>query len=94
LLELRLGIVKLLGRLQRIEHYEIAAYGTDIALAEALGEEEVVELLSFTLAEEKETDLKLTEVTKQHMPAAMQAEEEDAEEPASRKKEAARRARP
>ena len=59
--------------MQRIEHYEIAAYGTDIALAEALGEREVVELLSQTLAEEKETDLKLTQVTKQHiMPAAMQ----------------------
>ena len=28
--------------MQRIEHYEIAAYGTDIALAEALGEQEVV----------------------------------------------------
>ena len=62
--------------MQRIEHYEIAAYGTDIALAEALGEGEVVELLSQTLAEEKETDLKLTQVTKQHiMPAAMQEED-------------------
>jgi ferritin-like metal-binding protein YciE len=80
--------------MQRIEHYEIAAYGTDIALAEALGEEEVVELLSSTLAEEKETDLKLTQVTKQHiMPSAMQGEEEEAEEPARRKKEAAGRRR-
>jgi len=70
--------------MQRIEHYEIAAYGTDIALAEALGEQEVVELLSLTLAEEKETDLKLTDVTKQHiMPAAMEGEEN--EEPSARK---------
>ena len=70
--------------MQRIEHYEISAYGTDIALAEALGEQEVVELLSLTLAEEKETDLKLTEVTKQHiMPAAMEGEEKG--EPAGRK---------
>lgn len=78
--------------MQRIEHYEIAAYGTDIALAEALGEQEVVELLSQTLAEEKETDLKLTEVTKQHiMPAAMeeQEEEEEEEESTAPKKNAA-----
>ena len=66
--------------MQRIEHYEIAAYGTDIALAEALGEQEVVNLLTATLEEEKQTDLKLTEVTQQAiMPAAM---EEGAEEEA------------
>jgi ferritin-like metal-binding protein YciE len=58
--------------MQRIEHYEIAAYGTDIALATALGEQDVVALLSETLEEEKQTDLKLTDVTKQHiMPEAM-----------------------
>jgi len=62
--------------MQRIEHYEIAAYGTDIALAEALGEQEVVDLLKATLEEEKETDLKLTQVTQQAiMPAAMGGEE-------------------
>ena len=55
--------------MQRIEHYEIAAYGTDIALAKALGENEVVQLLSQTLDEEKQTDLKLTEVTEQHIMA-------------------------
>ena len=62
--------------MQRIEHYEIAAYGTDVALAEALGEREVAKLLSQTLEEEKETDLKLTEVTKRHiMPDALAGEE-------------------
>jgi len=62
--------------MQRIEHYEIAAYGTDIALATALGEKEVAALLSETLEEEKQTDLKLTEVTEQHiMPEAMGGEE-------------------
>ena len=61
-------------RMQRIEHYEIAAYGTDIALAKALGEKELVNLLTLTLEEEKQTDLKLTEVTEQHiMPAAIAA---------------------
>jgi ferritin-like metal-binding protein YciE len=55
--------------MQRIEHYEIAAYGTDIALAKALGEQEIVRLLAQTLEEEKQTDLKLTEVTEQHIMA-------------------------
>jgi ferritin-like metal-binding protein YciE len=53
--------------MQRIEHYEIAAYGTDVALAKALDETEVAELLAQTLEEEKQTDLKLTEVTEQHL---------------------------
>jgi ferritin-like metal-binding protein YciE len=56
--------------MQRIEHYEIAAYGTNIAIARALGEEEAVGLLSETLEEEKQTDLKLTEVIEQHIMAA------------------------
>jgi ferritin-like metal-binding protein YciE len=55
--------------MQRIEHYEIAAYGTNIALARALGEQDAVNLLSETLEEEKQTDLKLTEVTEQHIMA-------------------------
>jgi len=64
--------------MQRIEHYEIAAYGTGIAVAKALGEEEVAELLSETLEEEKQTDLKLTEVTqKSVMPAALAGNEDE-----------------
>jgi ferritin-like metal-binding protein YciE len=55
--------------MQRIEHYEIAAYGTDITLAKALGENEVAQLLALTLEEEKQTDLKLTQVTEQHIMA-------------------------
>jgi ferritin-like metal-binding protein YciE len=59
--------------MQRIEHYEIAAYGTAVAVAGALGEREVAALLSTTLEEEKQTDLKLTEVTARHiMPLALQ----------------------
>jgi len=72
--------------MQRIEHYEIAAYGTDIALAKALGEQEIVQLLSETLEEEKMTDLKLTEVTEQSiMPEALGSEGEVAESSASKK---------
>lgn len=50
----------LIGAAQRVEHYEIAAYGTAIAFAEELGESEHVSLLRETLEEEKETDQKLT----------------------------------
>jgi ferritin-like metal-binding protein YciE len=64
--------------MQRIEHYEIAAYGTDVALAKALRENEVAVLLAQTLEEEKQTDLKLTEVTqKVIMPKALAGAEEE-----------------
>ena len=52
----------LIGAAQRVEHYEIAAYGTTRSLAELLGHTEAVELLQETLDEEKETDEKLTEL--------------------------------
>jgi ferritin-like metal-binding protein YciE len=55
----------LIGAAQRVEHYEIAAYGTVRAFAEELGESEHVSLLEETLQEEKETDEKLTELAKQ-----------------------------
>jgi ferritin-like metal-binding protein YciE len=55
--------------MQRIEHYEISAYGTNIALAEALGEKEVSKLLNETLKEEKETDVILTKITQQSLMA-------------------------
>jgi ferritin-like metal-binding protein YciE len=50
----------LIGAAQRVEHYEIAAYGTVRAMAEKLGDRQAVTLLSETLQEEKETDEKLT----------------------------------
>jgi len=52
----------LIGAAQRVEHYEIAAYGTARALALILGHEDAASLLEETLAEEKETDEKLTEL--------------------------------
>ena len=55
----------LVGAAQRVEHYEIAAYGTAIAFAELLEKSEHVSLLNQTLEEEKETDEKLTELSKQ-----------------------------
>ncbi len=52
----------LIGAAQRVEHYEIAAYGTARALAKCLGYDEAAQLLGETLDEEKETDEKLTEL--------------------------------
>jgi ferritin-like metal-binding protein YciE len=54
--------LKLIGAAQRVEHYEVAAYGTARAMAEKLGLSEAAELLGETLAEEAEADTKLTEV--------------------------------
>ena len=50
----------LIGAAQKVEHYEIAAYGTLCALGKQLGYTDAVKLLKETLAEEKATDEKLT----------------------------------
>ena len=47
---------------QKVEHYEIATYGTLRVFAENMGHTEVVELLSQTLEEEKATDVALTQI--------------------------------
>jgi len=52
----------LIGAAQRVEHYEIAGYGTARCLAEQLGHSEIADLLEQTLDEEKETDENLTEL--------------------------------
>src|SRR5581483_3767451 len=61
------GIVRdaaLIGGAQRVEHYEMAAYGTVHAFAERLGQKQVAQLLAETLDEEKAADKKLTEISK------------------------------
>lgn len=50
----------LIGALQRVEHYEIAAYGTARAFAEQLDLDDIAELLQDSLDEEAHTDKKLT----------------------------------
>jgi ferritin-like metal-binding protein YciE len=47
---------------QKVEHYEIAAYGSLVQLAKTMGENEIADILYETLEEEKETDEKLTEI--------------------------------
>ena len=49
---------------QKVEHYEIAGYGTVAAWAEMLGRDDVQNLLRQTLDEEMRADRKLTEIAK------------------------------
>jgi ferritin-like metal-binding protein YciE len=53
----------LIAAAQRVEHYEIAAYGTARAFAEKLGRGDIVKLLTATLDEEKAADEKLTDIS-------------------------------
>src|SRR5580704_11690961 len=52
----------LISAAQRVEHYEIAAYGCVRTYANLLGESDAAKLLEQTLREEKETDQKLTKL--------------------------------
>ena len=61
---------------QKVEHYEIAGYGTVRALARQIGEFDVATLLSHSLGEEESTDHLLTEIAK---PILQQATAEDLE---------------
>jgi len=79
----------LIGAAQRVEHYEIAAYGTVCAFAELLGETDQLNLLKQTLDEEKQTDEKLTELS-QEINAA--ANDQNSEESSSRSRRPGRAA--
>ncbi|HTL67309.1 MAG TPA: ferritin-like domain-containing protein [Lacunisphaera sp.] len=68
----------LIGAAQRVEHYEMAAYGTARSMAETLGEDEVADLLQETLDEEGETDHKLTAVASSINEEASMADEDAA----------------
>ncbi len=65
----------LIAAAQRVEHYEIAAYGTMRTLAEQLGHAKAAKLLQMTLKEESAADAKLTMVSESTvLPAALQSE--------------------
>lgn len=77
----------LIAAAQRVEHYEIAAYGTVRSMASQLGLDGVVELMEATLEEEKEADRLLSEIAEARGPMAnadgteeMTEEEGDASE--------------
>ncbi|MGR7186117.1 YciE/YciF ferroxidase family protein [Klebsiella aerogenes] len=57
----------LIAAAQKVEHYEIAAYGTLCTLAEQLGYKAAVKLLAETLEEEKDADKKLTDIAVGHV---------------------------
>jgi ferritin-like metal-binding protein YciE len=67
--------VAILGAALRVEHYEIAGYTAAITIARQLGEEEIVSLLTETLAEEQKASEK---VLGQAKPLFAEAEQEEA----------------
>jgi ferritin-like metal-binding protein YciE len=82
----------LIGAAQRVEHYEIAGYGTVRSMAETLGVDDQVSLLEETLEEEKETDEKLTELAGQiNAQANESGNEQQQDEASSRDKKKSRR---
>ena len=64
---------------QKVEHYEIATYGGLAQLATTLGLDDIADLLNQTLEEEKQTDVRLTEIAESDVNYAA-AEEEQEEE--------------
>ena len=77
---------------QRIEHYEIASYGTMAELAKAMGHEQEGQVLGEILQEEKQQDERLTQLTREMLlPELMEGEEmeEDEEEEGGEEEEGA-----
>ena len=62
---------------QKVEHYEISAYGTLVQLAKTIGNEEAAGILQTTLDEEKETDENLTQLAENSINWEASEEEED-----------------
>jgi ferritin-like metal-binding protein YciE len=71
---------------QKVEHYEIASYGTLATFADILGYEDAKELLGQTLEEEKETDETLTQIASQINYEAVEEGEEEEEMAGGRKR--------
>jgi ferritin-like metal-binding protein YciE len=63
----------LIAAAQRVEHYEIAGYGTACTFAKILGHSEAEEALQKTLDEEKETDEKLSDLARSEVNVAAEA---------------------
>jgi ferritin-like metal-binding protein YciE len=75
---------------QRVEHYEIAAYGTAVAYARELGIDEAANLLEATLEEERGADERLSEIAESEVNEDAAAEEEEVVDVRPRRKRAAR----
>ncbi|HEU0064805.1 MAG TPA: ferritin-like domain-containing protein [Flavisolibacter sp.] len=61
---------------QKVEHYEIAAYGSLVQLAKTMGENEIADVLQETLDEEKEADQLLTEIAVSGINISAESEED------------------
>lgn len=72
---------------QKVEHYEIASYGSLVQFAKTLGLEDVAGILEETLGEEKEADQKLTEIAESNINQGAAEEDEDSEEEESEEKD-------
>ena len=59
---------------QKVEHYEIATYGSLVQIAKTLGMNDAADVLHLTLDEEKQADEKLTEVAEWHVNQAAEKE--------------------
>lgn len=74
-----LSDLAIIAAAQKVEHYEISAYGTAIAWAEKLGNRKAAALLEETLEEEKAADSKLTGITNDILEAASKVGQEQEE---------------
>jgi ferritin-like metal-binding protein YciE len=72
-----LSDLAIIAAAQKVEHYEISAYGTAKAWAEKLGKHDVADLLGETLEEEKAADSKLTEISNELLDAASEVGQEE-----------------
>jgi ferritin-like metal-binding protein YciE len=79
------GVIRdafIIGAVQKVEHYEMAAYGTLKSMATIIGEYEISSLLGETLEEEKDADMNLTDIAENivNVEASREAGELDDEE--------------
>jgi ferritin-like metal-binding protein YciE len=72
--------VGIIAAAQKIEHYEIASYGTLVQLAMTMGQAEIAEILNETLEEEKQTDVNLTAIAENNINYEAEQEGEGGEE--------------
>ncbi len=91
LIEEDAGDAALIAGAQKVEHYEIATYGSLAAWARLMQNDEAAELLEETLDEEKSADEKLTEIAESAVNIEENEEEEESEEPKSSGKKASKK---
>lgn len=65
---------------QKVEHYEIATYGSLVQLARTMGQDEAADILEQTLEEEKQTDANLTSIAENNINWEAEQEDEEDEE--------------